>query len=209
MEQKKGARGGERKPLPEAIREPLRESLSLWLGESWLMSELGPGFYGRDCLEQALGRLMLGWGAVSLPQVDRQHLDHLRRSAQRLSARAVRGSLVRPELGFVYRTVCLHGRLGVVLRLDVPVDAGAGEDARLDVESVFVAEEFDRMAAASRRGAVWREFGVTEACRAEFGPAAQEVVQDLADEVERTMDEDLTYDLVMDAPSPSMRPPRF
>ncbi|WP_455233537.1 hypothetical protein [Geopseudomonas aromaticivorans] len=196
-----------RKPLAESLREPLTELLAHWLGPAWAertQTELDRA--GRTPLQGAVDRLIAGQKAVTLPKIDRHHLEHLKDAADRMSGRTVSGTRSAPDAGYSYRTVCTHGQLGVVLRLDVPATNGCDTNSWLTVESIFMAEEFARMSGAVRKSEAWTEHGPSQAYRDAFSPDAPEVEQEQEVEVKRRGRPDKTYDLVMETPTLTMTP---
>lgn len=182
----------ELKALPSGLREPLREALAYWLGDAWMEREgWAAGSVGHP-LDRALDRLMIGQKAITLPRIDREHLDFLRFAADRIAMTPLEGTRLQPENGYVYRTVCCHGELGVVLRLNVPIDTGDANDSLLTVESVFTAKEFSSMRSNIRRDGPWQDHGVSEDLVEMHKPKQREA--------------DQTFDLVIDTPTRTPSP---
>lgn len=144
-------------------------------------------------LDRALDRLMAGQKAITLPYIDRNHLEYLKNASDRMAMTLVEGSRLHPEKGYVYRTACCFGNLGVVLRLNVPIAADDEDDAMLTVESVFASEEFSGTRSTIRKCDASQVHGVSQALIDQYRPKVIEM--------------DDTLDLEIDIPSimPTMR----
>lgn len=155
--------------LDERVRSAVEAVLVIVLGERWVQAEnawaqLQSEHHRRPMLtplQKAVEAIMRGYKAFEFSGVDRNYLDSLSGLSDRFALQRVEGTRRWPEKGYRYRVTLQLGKVGARVALEVQPACDERCNARLTIEEIFVAGEFDE--ARGRMGSAGTRAGVSQA----------------------------------------------